>query len=107
MEPTHIKTHIAYKVYAVVLVSVFFCAVVIGAYEYQSNKKILRRDIGTSLKKIAQTAAISIEGEKLLSIESPEDAGYNEIKSYLVEVKKQSHLITHFLNRVYTEKNGV
>ena len=87
-----VRTRLAYKVYAIVLVSIFFCAVVIGMSNYYDNKKMLSTNIGSGLKKIAQTAALGIDADRLSSIKSFEDLFYIRIRDYLLKVKRQNEI---------------
>jgi len=86
------KITLAHKVYFIVLISVACCALFIGTFNYYQSKMMLSENIGSGLKKIAQTAALSINGTELGNIKSPRDAAYNEIRQYLLDVKNYNDI---------------
>ncbi|NQT22630.1 MAG: HD domain-containing protein [Candidatus Omnitrophica bacterium] len=92
MPKYRIKTPLAYKVYIIVLISVAFCALFIGTFNYYENKKMLSENIGSGLKKIAQTAALGINVDKLESIQSAQDSSYAITRSHLLEVKNYNEI---------------
>ena len=87
-----VKISITFKVYAIVLLSVFFCAVVIGISNYYTNKNLLGQNIGEGLKKIAQTAVLGIDADELGAITSSEDYSYTDISDYLRKVKVENDI---------------
>ena len=92
MPKNKIRTPLAYKVYFIVLISVAFCAVSIGIFNYYENKKMLSENLGNGLKKIAQTAALSIDADKLSKIKSAKDLFYIDIRRYLLDVKNYNDI---------------
>ncbi len=92
MPRNKVRIPLAYKVYFIVLISVAFCAIFIGVFNYYENKEMLRENLGSGLKKIAQTAALSIDADKLISINSAKDSSYLSIRRYLLDVKNYNNI---------------
>jgi len=86
------KPSLARKVYFIVLVSVACCALFIGAFSYHQNKKVLSENTGSGLEKIAQTAAISINGTVFPGIQSRKDLAYLKISRYLSSVRNSNKI---------------
>jgi len=87
MKEGRIRTPLAVKVYAIVLISVFLCTVFMGLYNYYETRRALRENIGMGLKKTAQTAALGIDADKLYGIKSSTDPYYREVSRFLRDVK--------------------
>lgn len=94
MRKRKIKVNLAYKVYFIILASVAFCALFIGTFTYYQSKDMLSENIGSGLKKIAQTAALGINATELDSIQSPDDISYRKIKDYLTNVKDRNKIVS-------------
>lgn len=86
------KPSLARRVYLIVLVSVACCALFIGAFSYRQDKNVLSKNTGSGLEKIAQTAAISINGTTLAGIKSPQDFAYLKINRYLSSVREHNNI---------------
>jgi len=87
MDKYKTKTRLAYKIYSIVLISVALCAVLIGILNYNENKNIITKNLGSGLKKIAQTAVLGIDADNLNYINSIDDPAYINIRKYLLDVK--------------------
>jgi len=85
---------LAHKVYFIVLVSVACCALFIGTFSYFQDRRMLSENIGSGLQKIAQTAALSIDGAELGAITSREDVPYKKIRRYLTDIKRYNKIIS-------------
>jgi len=107
MPKYRIKTPLAYKVYFIVLISVAFCALFIGTFNYYANKKMISENIGSGLKKIAQTAALGIEVEGLSDIKSAKDSAYVNTRHYLMEVKNYNEIDAPLYILKQSGKNSV
>ena len=87
MAENRIQNRLAFKVYTIVIASVFFCAFLISIYNYYQNRRMLRESIGVGLKKVAQTASLGINARDLAEITSQDDYYYRQIQSFLIGVK--------------------
>jgi len=94
MKKYRLKIPLAYKVYFIVLISVGFCAVIIGVLNYYENTALLSENLGGGLEKIAKTAALSINAKTVNSIKSTDDIYYNNVRDYLLEVKIHNEIKT-------------
>jgi len=72
LKENRVRTSLAYKVYIIVVASVAFCALLIGVYYYVESKTLLRENMGRELKKVAQTAALGIDADRLEAATSAE-----------------------------------
>jgi len=83
---------LAYKIYAIVLVSVAFCAVFIGTLNYYEDKRALSGTLGANSERMAGTAALSISHDTLFRIRDAKDDYYKSVRNYLLDVKEHNDI---------------